>query len=562
MRHFKRLLCVWKKTTLLIIICAGLNAKPMVIVAPPTISINVSTTTDFIDGGRTVSPASPYALSAVIDDPTDPARILGIDFAVLDADSPLESLVVSAQSNNQTVIPNANLALTGLGAGRNLKITPATFGYAAITITVSDGVNTSMYVLNYAASQASVNPNTTRFHTSTCDASTAQAISNKYMFVADDENQVLRLYDRQNSGLPLAGFDFTSSLGLTNLSNGVPREVDIEASVRIGNRLFWLGSGSNASNGNARPNRSRLFATDVSGSEQNTALTYVGRFDALKANMLAWDANNGHGLGANYLGLTASAAAGIEPEAAAGNGFNIEGLTMAPNDATAYVAFRAPIVPASARTKALVMLVTNFTTLVAGNPTATTATFGAPILLDLGGRGIREIKKNASGQYLIIAGPHDNATGNAPKDFRLYSWSGLPADAPVLRNYNLTSRSVFGSFESIVDLPADLSQTNAIQLLVDNGDANYYADGVSAKDLPQNNHKKFRSEQIILCDIGELNLTTNIDSQSTTYEAGRVVATNQISNAMIDYKGYQSVVLNPGFVTNGTVFRAYIGGCE
>ena len=35
---------------------------------------------------------------------------------------------------------------------------------------------------------------------------------------------------------------------------------------------------------------------------------------------------------------------------------------------------------------------------------AATATFGEPLLLDLDGQSIREIRKNANGQYLIIGG--------------------------------------------------------------------------------------------------------------------------------------------------------------
>jgi hypothetical protein len=79
----------------------------------------------------------------------------------------------------------------------------------------------------------------------------------------------------------------------------------------------------------------------------------------------------------------------------------------------------------------------------------------------------------SSGEYLIIAGPHDGATGTAPKDFRLYTWTGNPSDAPILRAADLTTLNVDGSFESIVDLPSPLTNTSTIQLLVDNGDANF-----------------------------------------------------------------------------------------
>jgi hypothetical protein len=468
---------------------------------PPTIALNVATTTNYIDGGVATSPTSPFAISAVINDPTSPAETLGIDFAIADAETPVSSLTVTATSSNTTVVPNANIIVSGTGATRTLKITPSAVGYSTITVTVDDGTAQATYVISYAASAASIQTASTRFHTGTSDASSAIGLDNNFMLVADDENQVLRLYNRQNSGLPLNGFDFTSSLNLTDLSGGLPREVDIEASAKIGNRIYWLGSHSNAASGNNRPNRSRLFATDIIGSGAATTLSYVGRYDGLKTDLVAWDVNNTHGLGANYFGLAASTTVGLAPESAAGDGFNIEGLEIAPDGTTGYICFRAPIEPTSNRTKALIVPVTNFTSLVSGNPTAGPAIFGTPIQLNLGGRGIREIRRNANGEYLIIAGPHDGATGIAPKDFRAYTWSGNPTDLPALHNADFTALNAGGSFESIVDLPSTLLNTSAIQFLVDNGDAVFYNDGIAAKDLSQNNFKKFRSDTVVLGSI-------------------------------------------------------------
>ena len=422
--------------------------------------------------------------SAVIDDPTDPLRTLGVDFIIGGSDA----LIVTATSSNAAVVPNANLVITGSGTMRNLKITPVGVGYATITVSVGDGTNTTDYVINYAASAASNTPATTVFHTGKSDASTAIALDADYMLVGDDEDQALRVYDRNHSGLPLNSFDFTAMLGLTDVNgSGMPREVDIEASAQIGNRIYWLGSHSNSSTGEARPNRNRLFATDISGTGANVVLSYVGRYDNLKTDLINWDSNNLHGLGANYFGLAASAAVGVIPEDTTGAGFNIEGLTIAPDNTTAYIAFRAPIVPAANRTKALIVPVTNFASLVAGNPTMTTATFGAPIQLDLGGRGIREIKRNASGEYLISAG-NAGAGGN----FQLYTWSGNPNEAPVPRTANLTGLNP----EAIVEVPVGIT-TGAVtvQLVSDNGDDVYYNDGIAAKDLPNDNLKKFRSDR-------------------------------------------------------------------
>ncbi|MBK8875016.1 MAG: DUF3616 domain-containing protein [Bacteroidetes bacterium] len=319
---------------------------------------------------------------------------------------------------------------------------------------MSDGVDSVSYIINYAASAAAVIPAATRFHIGRSDASTAVSVDANYMFVADDENQALRLYNRTTSGVSVNSFDYTSSLGLTDISGGIPREVDIEGSAKSGTRIYWLGSHDNSSSGNNRPNRSRIFATDISGSGSSATLSYVGRYDNLKTDLLSWDQNNVHGLGADYFGLVSSAAVGVIPESPDGSGFNIEGLEFAPDNTTAYVCFRAPIVPVTSRTKALIVPVTNFAALFSGNPTTgVSAIFGSPIQLDLGGRGVREIKKNASGEYIIIAGPVDAATDIAPSNFVLYSWTGNAGDAPYPLTTALSSLNINGSFESIVEVP-------------------------------------------------------------------------------------------------------------
>lgn len=440
----------------------------------------------------------PAYVSGVLNDPTDPATTIGLNFTL----SAATDLTVVATSSNASVVPDANLVLTGSGASRTLKITPVGVGYATITLTASSVSASGTYVVYYAASAASTTPSSTHFHTGTSDASTAVVIDANYMLVGDDENQVLRLYNRQNSGLPINGFDYTASLGLTDISGGIPREVDIEASVVSGSRIFWIGSQSNKEGGGARPDRDRVFATDITGTGANTTLSYVARYDYLREDIIAWDVNNLHGKGANYYGLEASAASTADSKAP--SGYNIEGAEFAPDGTAVYIGFRAPQVPLPERRKALVVPVTNLTGILAANGgTQGSATFGAPIELDLGGRGIREIRKNAANQYLIIAGPAGDA-GVAPNDFRLFTWTGVPTDAPVLRGDNFSTMTVDGGFESIVEVPATLADDSQIQVLVDNGTALYYGDGVAAKDLTVNNFKKFRSDVVTLGPVQTL----------------------------------------------------------
>lgn len=439
------------------------------------------------------------ALSGVIADPTDPAATRGITLILSDDDGDVNDLLVEVISTNPQVLPANFLLLTGEGATRRLRIFPAGVGYTTIVVKATDlDGKIGTYVFEYAASAPSVNASTTRFFTGASDASTAIAIDDGAMIVADDENQALRVYDRARSGLFGAVFDFTDDLGLTDIDDGVPREVDIEASTRSGERIFWTGSQGNSRNGDERPNTRRVFATDLSGSGMGATLSYAGRYDHLRDDLIAWDQTDGHGLGADFLGFEAGSQPGVLPTMP--TGFNIEGLTLAPDGTTAFLAFRAPLMPPDTRDQALIVPVQNFDALVTGaapgSLPAGSAQFGAPIFLDLGGRAIRSIERNVAGQYLIVAGPPGSDTGTAPNDFRLFHWNGTPQHTPVEIDVDLTKRLVGGSYEGIVDVPSPLGLGTEIQLIVDNGDFVFYNDGVAAKDLAEKRWTKFRSEHV------------------------------------------------------------------
>jgi uncharacterized repeat protein (TIGR01451 family) len=79
-----------------------------------------------------------------------------IPIAIDDVDTPAANLTVSAVSGNQTLLPNANIALGGSGLLRGLVLTPAAeeSGTANITVRVSDGVasNSTSFVLTVLAS--------------------------------------------------------------------------------------------------------------------------------------------------------------------------------------------------------------------------------------------------------------------------------------------------------------------------------------------------------------------------------------------------------------------------
>lgn len=436
-----------------------------------------------------------HVVSGVIGDPNNPA----LRFQVGDAETEVELDTLTVSSSNQEVLPDSGLTLLPEGAGVFLlRIEPAGVGYAEIELSATDGAMTGFAAVPYAASAAE--PPGGVWHLGASDGSAAIAVDANWMWVADDENEVLRLYSRHASGLPVREPDFIPFLDLIDVEDGDPREVDIEAATRVGDRLYWIGSHSHANIGESRTNRSRIFVTDMTGTGPDATLTYVGRYDYLKEDLVAWDRANGHGLGADYLGLAASVAEDVLPKAPDGSGWSIEGLAMMPDSVTgAYVAFRAPIVPAHRRAFALIVPVQNFTNLAASDGPEGSAVFGPPIELDLYGRGVRSIEGDDQG-YLIVAGPAGPMPTRYPQDFRLYTWTGLPGDRPEERSADLSGLNP----EAIVQLPPrPWAESSRVQLISDNGQWYFYGDDTRAKSLPYPGWKKCRSDVVELGSIVE-----------------------------------------------------------
>lgn len=457
---------------------------PCVIVnGAPTIVMDVTNTTNYLDAGLATSPVSPYGISGVINDPTDPASTLGIDFTINDAETSVGSLTVTATSGNTSVVPNANLVLSGSGASRNIKITPTGVGYAAIAVTVNDGTNSTTYTINFAASIASTTPTNTFWHTGISDASDGIAIDDNYYISGDDELNVLNVYARSNSGLPLTGYDYTTNLSLPDLSKP---EVDLEAatnSTSTSNKIYWLGSMSNGKGPSFsdKPNRNRIFATTISGTGAATTFTFAGYYGNLRDRLIQWGDANGYN-------FTASAAAGVDSKSP--SGFAAEGMVFGPDNTTLYIGMRAPLVPTATRTKAVIAPISNFETWFNNGSPVGNPTFASPIELDLGGRGFRDLTRLSNGTYIIVAG---NPAGS-PVTSAIYKWSGNPSDAPILVS---TSANGILNLEGVMQVnTAGHISLNDLQVISDGGDEILYADGSAAKDLADLNIRKFRSDKL------------------------------------------------------------------
>jgi hypothetical protein len=313
------------------------------------------------------------------------------------------------------------------------------------------------------------------------ESSAAIAMDANSMFVADNEHQKLRLFQRfptTSCPNPLYTLDVTSSLGLPDNNDEVDLETMAMHPVNGTNRIYWLASHSNSEGGDVHPNRCRLFTTSVKGNGTGSpaySLTYLGRYDHLKADLCAWDRSNLHGRGSNYFGLAASTNDGISSIAL--NGFNMEGLCFAPDGVTAYLGFRTPLVNGSGpttsmaqRTHALVVPLLNMGELVTNNPVRGPgrARFGTPFTFNLGKRGIRSLDTSYAGNYLITAGPIGAASSPpvAPNNFRLYTWTGNAGHAPIER---MTTFPAGYTPEGAI-LPATPIATNTVVQFVSDDD--------------------------------------------------------------------------------------------
>ncbi|WP_328925064.1 hypothetical protein OG429_10695 [Streptomyces sp. NBC_00190] len=381
------------------------------------------------------------------------------------------------------VVSSSNPAVAGVGdvrqertreGDRRLTVQAHGQGYTELTLEVTGrGGKTATATLSYAASARVGNGLGTRYLTGSSDASAAVDVGGGHVLVADDESNVLRLYDRSRSGAPVKSWDLGPAFGLK-------KEADIEAAARVGDTVYWTGSLGNNKDGEYKAERNTVFTTKITGSGAATEVTFARAYRGLRQDLVAWDTANG-----NRYGFAAGTAAGQVPKQI--DGFNVEGLEFAPGSTTtAYLGFRVPLAPAVPGAKALIVPVTNFDQVLASGAEAV---FGTGIELDLGGLAIRDIRKNAANQYLILAGSWAADDNSDP--YALYQWDGVPGHAPKKRADLPTSDP--GGWEAVVDVP-DLRAPGApVQLITDSGAADLYGDGTEAKDLGHPEWKKSRS---------------------------------------------------------------------
>jgi YD repeat-containing protein len=402
------------------------------------------------------------ALSGVVNHPGNPF----LSVTASDTETGSNLLQVTATSLDTSSLPANRVTVAFTNSQWIVRFAPTNVCWSVpVRVRVSDGTNYSEEIVLYAASGLwSTNA---AFHVGISDASTAIPLDTNYMMVADDEHPWLFLYSRSTPGLAIKQFTFTNSLNLTNLDEGEIAELDVEAASRFGNRLYWIASLGNLTDGQPAPNRNRLYATDLSGSGTNVQLTYVGRYDKLRQDLINWDTSGAHGKGASYYALSNGAAVLQPPKT--NDGFAVEGLTFINGGGSnqVYLGLRAPLTPRGEWRRTLLVPVLNFASLVTNNPAAGPAQFGAPMELDLGGRAIRGMEL-INGTYWIVAGPAGATTGD-PYEFRLFTWSGNALEAAQMWSADFSDIRP----EGVVDVRTNGS-TMEIQVIGDHGFSKLY----------------------------------------------------------------------------------------
>ncbi len=261
-----------------------------------------------------------------------------------------------------------------------------------------------------------------------CDASAGEAIGSDYFLLAadeyndngEDQGDFLFLFSNNESGKKyIKKFKLPSAL-----RKNPERETDTEASARIGERIFWITSHGRNKKGKFRPNRYRLYATDISGSSSDLKVKFAGFYKDLvkdlidKSNWTTTDVSS-----VNRLIKKVEAVTRLNERLPKGErkklapkklGLNIEGLSALPDNSGLLIGLRNPTMGG----KAIIVKLSNVNSLFSNSKTK--GRFEGPFELDLGGLGIRSMSyvKGING-FLIIAGPKN---GGGP--FKLFKWSG------------------------------------------------------------------------------------------------------------------------------------------
>jgi hypothetical protein len=305
-----------------------------------------------------------------------------------------------------------------------------------------------------------------------CDASAAVPLDAHTFAVADDEDNILRVYDADKGGPPLRMIDLSPALPLADKPKipkpGKPAkkprkapETDLEAATALGGSGYWMTSHGRNSKGKMQSARYIVFATTL--PRMGEPLQLVGQpYLTFLEDLLSAESLRPFDLESAWQ----------RPPKEPG-GLNLEGLTASADGTFVYIGFRNPV----PKGRALIVPLLNPAELTRGQR----ARLGDPVLLDLAGQGIRALSLWRK-RYLLIAGdPGPGGTSH------LYSWDGRVAASRI-------STVDFAGFNP----EAFFTPENRPDILVFSDDGSVLVDGVRCKDLEDPTRKRFRGLRLRL----------------------------------------------------------------
>lgn len=284
----------------------------------------------------------------------------------------------------------------------------------------------------------------------------AVALNDKLFIVCDDEDNVLRIYDRNSPGKPLQKIAL-SSVFKGIVADGKGLEIDLESAAAIGNTIFWIGSHSTNKDGDFCPERNRLFAINARpAANDKFTVSPVGEIYTTLIEDLCGDSR----FDRYHLGKAQ------KTQAKSIGGLSIEGLTSTFGNEL-LIGFRNPLSGGEIKNgrlekgKAILVKLKNPFEVVHGLK----AKFSDPFELDLDGFGIREITRIKKNKYLIVGGPYhgnESEEGHKKEIGKLYEWSIKSGKLNTLKRFSLEDFNI----EAAIFYPGN---DDTVQLLSDDG---------------------------------------------------------------------------------------------
>lgn len=191
------------------------------------------------DGDKTAEETFTVNVTPVNDPPTvTPVNDVTIDedtmtgdlaFEIGDLETAVESLIVSATSDNQLLVPDANIVISGTGANRTVKVTPLgdQNGSAVISLVVSDGDKTSQEAFTVNVTPTNDQPTSIQLSPTTLDENVDGAIVGTITVDDVDANDSY-LYDLSDSRFEVVAGDLRLKSG-----NAIDFETEPEISITI-----------------------------------------------------------------------------------------------------------------------------------------------------------------------------------------------------------------------------------------------------------------------------------------------------------------------------------------